>query len=1143
MRQIPSAISHGACHLLFTLLLSGLCSTAVWAQYRAGVQGVVTDSQGAAIVGATIRLTSKETNRTQETKSGDGGFYRFDHLAPGGYSITAEKSGFKKNLLENVLVEAEQTQGVNIQLNAGDVGETVTISGESLELRHTENPNIDGSITTREIQRLPQIGRDPLELIRLAPGVFGLGARTATGGSEGLPNSVGPGGSNDQIFATENRPGVTANGQRAEANNIQIDGVTAMSQAWGGAAVVTPNQESVKEVRVLANNYSAEYGRNTGAQVLLVSQNGSNALHGSFFFKRNTPGLNSEQDFTRAGTAIREDPQKVNQLLSQWGGSIGGPVRFPLFGLGGKRFYNGKDKLFFFFSYETIRRSSSQLDAQWIETPQFVSRINAVRPNTIASKILNFPGMTPPRVAGVQNRDCAFLGVNDPARCQAVSGGLDIGSPTGAIGQRVGPTGGGLDGIPDVQFVNLTIPDNTTAQQFNPRIDFQATAKDLIAFSAYLVPNTRTFNDAGGNKGRPGLDFTSARRNTVGTLLWTRTISPTMVNEARFNVTRWYFDEFQSNPNIGWGLPSANACFEQCVNFANHLGPGVFYQTTYNFRDTVSKVVNAHALKFGVDIISEQNNDQAPWASRPTFDFGNLWNFANDAPTNESAFFDPATGSFTSLAAYARAKYYGLFVQDDWKARPNLTLSLGLRWEYFSPLRSANGSITNILLGQNGSLLDARLKTGGALYNPDRNNFGPQFGFAWNPKSWDKIVLRGGFGVGFNRLPGSRMLDTRFNPPFFASFNFDAASGNILYGTASDINSFNYPINPAATLTLDPTTGIPLTGPPVSVNSTLQDVPNSYAYRYSLAAEYEVGGGWIGSLAYQGGAAHKLPRSVPYHLFVTPNPRLGSVNLLLTDANSNFNALLAGASRRFSKGLLFNSEYRWAKSLDTCSNDHDCRSTYPFDQSTEYGPSDFDVRHSFKATGVWSLPFFSNGKGLAGSLAGGWELSGILTASSGFPWTPVVGGSACGVAVAGGGVCPLRPIDQIRPAANGNLGNDTFLGAGQFPGGGLTYFIPPPSGSFTAPPKPGVGRNSLRGPGYFSIDMTAIKRFKLPSKSFLGENAGIEIRANAYNLLNRLNLTPFKINEDNTQVQHVDFGRAIHALSGRVAEVQVRFSF
>ncbi|HXG92550.1 MAG TPA: TonB-dependent receptor [Blastocatellia bacterium] len=1100
------------------------------AQFRASIQGAVTDPQGAVVSGATVTLLNKETNRTQQTTTGDEGFYRFDRLPPGNYTITVEATGFKKKVLDNVIVTAEQVQGVNVELEAGQVTETVTITAGATEQLHTESANVDGSLSTREIREIPQVGRDPYELIRLTPGVFGLGARSATGGSVGLPNVPGPGGSNDQIFATENRPPVTAAGQRVEANNFQIDGASAMSQAWGGAAVVTPNQESVKEIRVLANNYSAEYGRNTGAQVLVVSENGTNDFHGSLFFKRNTPGLNARQDFTREGTAIREDPQRVNQFLSQWGGSVGGPIL--------------KNKLFFFFSYERVGRSSTREETQWVETPEFVSLVHSRRANSIADQILSFPGMTPPRVASIQNRDCAFLGITDPSRCRAVSGGLDIGSPAGGIGQQVSSVGGGLDNIPDVRFVSLLIPDKTRAQQFNTRIDYQVTKDDLVAFSMYFVPNTRDFNDSWANRGRPGLDFNSSRRNTVGTLLWTRTLSPTMVNEARFNVTRWFFNEVQSNPNIGWGIPQINVCFEQCILFGTHVGPGVFYQTTYNFRDTVSKVVNAHGLKFGADIIAEQNNDRAPWAGRPTFEFNNLWDFANDAPRSESAFFDPATGAFTELAAYARSKYYALFVQDDWKFRPNLTLNLGLRWEYFTPLRSARDRISNLILGPNGSLLGARLKVGGDLFKPDRNNFGPQLGFAWNPDAFErKLVLRGGFGLGFNRLPGSRLLESRFNPPFFASFFFDRASGNILYSLASDLNSFGYPANPKATLTFDPNTGLPVTGPPVGISATLQEVPNPYAYRWSLGLEYEIGAKWVGSATYQGSADHKLPRLVPYHLFVTPNPRLGNVNLMLTDVNSNFNALLLGITRRFSRGLLFNSEYRWSKSLDTCSNDHDCRQTYPFDQSTEYGPSDFDVRHAFKAAAVWELPIFRNRSDPVGRLAGGWELSGIITASSGFPWTPVVGGAACSAVVAGGGVCPLRPVRQIRPAATDSTSNDTFLGAGQFPGGGLLYFTPPPSGSFTVPPRPGVGRNSLRGPNYFSIDMTALKRFRFPSMPILGENAGLEIKANAYNLFNRLNLAPFSANDDNTQIQHVDFGRALHALSGRVVEFQARFNF
>jgi hypothetical protein len=359
---------------------------------------------------------------------------------------------------------------------------------------------------------------------------------------------------------------------------------------------------------------------------------------------------------------------------------------------------------------------------------------------------------------------------------------------------------------------------------------------------------------------------------------------------------------------------------------------------------------------------------------------------------------------------------------------------------------------------------------------------------------------------------------------------------------AGDLNGFNYPVNPAAVLTFDPATGIPTSGPPINMNATVQDLPNSYAFRYSVSGEYEIFHDWVGTLTYQGSAARKLPRSVPYHLFVTPNPRINSVNLLLADARSNFNAMLLGLNHRFSKGFLLNGEYRLSKSRDNCSSDHDCKSTYPFDLSTEYGPSDFDVRHALKIYGVWNLPLFRERKDWVATLAGGWELSGILTASSGFPWTPVVGGSSCSVVVAAGGVCPLRPIAQIMPAATDSTSNDTLLGAGQFPGGGLLYFTPPPPGSFTTPPRPGIGRNSFRGPNYRSVDMTIVKRFGVPAH-VLGESAGFEIRYNIYNLFNRLNLQAFNANDDNTQIQNVAFGRALHALSGRTSEIQVRFSF
>jgi len=270
--------------VLFSLVLS---IPITQAQYRAGIQGVVLDAQGNTIAGATVTLTSKETNKANQSTSDSAGVYNFLSLPPGSYRIEAEMTGFKKKVLENVTVQAEQTQGVNITLEVGDVNEQVTVTADSAPAIDTETGNISGTLSTKEIQNLPSFGRDPFQLLRLAPGVFGDAAHGASGDSQNTPGSQGPGGpqANRGIFATENQVQVNANGQRNTANSFQVDGVSVNSLDWGGAAIITPNEESVKEVRVTANSYDAQFGRTSGAQVEVVSQNGTNEYHGSLFLK------------------------------------------------------------------------------------------------------------------------------------------------------------------------------------------------------------------------------------------------------------------------------------------------------------------------------------------------------------------------------------------------------------------------------------------------------------------------------------------------------------------------------------------------------------------------------------------------------------------------------------------------------------------------------------------------------------------------------------------------------------------------------------------------------------------------------------------------------------------------------------------
>ncbi|HKZ00697.1 MAG TPA: carboxypeptidase-like regulatory domain-containing protein, partial [Pyrinomonadaceae bacterium] len=497
------------------------------AQFKASVQGTVTDTAGAIVPDANVTLTNTETSQSETTTTSDGGFYRFSGLAPGIYTLTVEKESFKKRVVNDVKVDAEAVQGVDIQLEAGVITEVVTVSAENVGLE-TEDPNIRKTITNEEVLLLPQAGRDPYQLARLTPGVFGDGARAANGSAANLPNTSGPGGSNIGIFATENQVQISANGQRLSANNIQLDGTSVNSQTWGGAAVITPSQESVKEVQVTSSTYSAEDGRNSGAQIKVVTQNGTNDFHGSAFLKINDPALNAFNKFHGVSGVVPAVPTRVEEKFKTFGGSLGGPILH--------------ERLFFFFSYEGLRNNTNNTFTSLVDTPQFRQSIITARPNTLTARILSSAGVEP-RILQTLPITCATAALSVP--CQDVTGGLDIGSPGGVNGQYLqstNPSGGGFDGIPDLQFAELPNPSSFRGHQFFTRIDYNLSANDRLAFSSYFTPVTSTTSDRAAQS-RPQADINSNRFSYAIGFIYGRNISSTMLNEARFNITRWGFDE------------------------------------------------------------------------------------------------------------------------------------------------------------------------------------------------------------------------------------------------------------------------------------------------------------------------------------------------------------------------------------------------------------------------------------------------------------------------------------------------------------------------------------------------------------------------------------------------------------------------
>ena len=1156
------------------LLLAGVCFVVAlaFAQFRAGVQGTVTDSSGAVVQGAKVSVTNQETGKVIETQSNDNGFYTVSGLPPGRYTVNVSLAGFKTNLTKDLDVTAEAIKGLNVTLQTGGVSEQVEVNGDALPAIQTEDANLTGTISEQKVQSLPQFRGDPFELLRITPGVFGLGARDSGGNSANLPNYAGTGGSVFGIYQTENAVQVSANGQRVDANGYTLDGVSTNSQRHGGATVVTPNQESVKEVKVEVNSYNAENGHNAGAVVETVSKSGTNNLHGSYGFRLHSPGLNATQRWNGpTGT-----PQRDPQLIRNYFGSVGGPII--------------KNRLFAFFSFDHMRTSGTNRSQSWEETSNWIGNLPG---GSIAAQLfaVKGAGFTDPRAIAQSCSDLGLVpGPGGPTQqgcadssgangTPVVTGGIDLGSNTGSPGTIVSaPTGGGLDGIPDVQLLEYSgKPDTINATQFNGRLDFQATQKDLIAFSVYKSPFIKSFQPGGWVDGRQYNVFNTDAQHDAATALWTRTINGTTVNEARFNVTHWFFDELKGNPQAPWGLPTDDIDIPQhSIKAGFFSGPGIFHEATYSFRDTVSKVHNSHVLKFGFGFDREQNNNTNAWGAHPGYHFTNLWSFANDAPDRQNtSTFDPKTGNITKFPKYVRVSDYAVFGQDTWKVRPSLTLTLGLRWEYTTPLREKNNQLSRVVLGQGANTLaDIRIVQGGDLSQPDRNNFGPQFGFAWSPAKYgSRMVWRGGFGVAYTKVGEQRILNANGNPPSFVAADLSADPTNskccLIYAVSSNgTYSFDgYPANPVVELQFDPN-GLPLPTSPFfarpDINGPVQNLKTPYTYHYSLEMQYDLGPDWVTSLSYQGSQARKMQRTINYRLFgytvpqdpnCAPDPTnptkcdlINSVFLTRSDTNSSYNALLARITHRFSHGVELNANYRWSKSIDFCSYDENCgdNQSYPIDQNFERGPSDFDVTHSFTSYVTYELPFFKGRHDWLYTVAGGWKLGTIISLNSGFPWNPTFEytGATCDSLKLQGITCKLRPTAYLGRAGS-DYSTDTFKKTGgNFPNGPFAYFVPPPPGISV----PGVGRNSFRGPRYTGIDLSFGKRFTLPKVPLLGEDAGIEMKVNAFNVFNKLNLSPFGFNSDSTKIGTQDgpnpkFGQAQSALSGRTIEMQARFSF
>jgi hypothetical protein len=1147
------------------------------AQFRASIQGTVTDPTGAIIPGATVTLTDNSTNHTSTTTSSGSGVYTFNALPPDQFTLTVEAPGFTKKTLSNVQILPEQANAVNVTLNLGQTTQTVTVSGAQAAALDTETATLSGNIDSNQIQHLPSFNRDVFQLAQLAPGVFGDGSQGSGGGTFNLPGNQGPGGSGNSasgIFQTENGPQIQTRGGQYETNGITVDGISTVSAVWGGTSVITPSEDSVQDVTIVSNSYDAENGRFSGSNIQVTSKAGTNHLHGSAFFKASRPGLNAYQRWngyvagengssSPSAKGVNRDDERTNN----YGASLGGPI--------------WKNKVFAFFNYETSPESALSTGQGWYTTSAFNS--SAAAADSIAAKYLSYPGEGV-AASGLIAQTCSQIGLTEGVNCNTTPNGLDVGSPlTTGLGMQDLTYGGnsgtpgvgnGLDGVADLGFYNTLNPSTTSQAQYNGRLDAYATQKDHLFFTIYWVPVSSTFYNG---PVRSANFWHHSQVNDAFSLVWNHVFSPTLLNQARANAAGWRWNEVATNPQAPFGLPQDN--FDNTGSAAPQFfgapGPSNLNQWTYDYNDIVTKTLGRQNIKAGGELTRLYYLNNNIGAARPGFNFDNLWDFANDAPFFESGNFDHATGVPFANREDDRINMWGFFVQDDYKILPNLTVNLGLRWSYFGGMYTKQNNLDVLQFGSGANVLsDLNIRVGGNLYTPQKTNFGPQVGFAWQPKvSNGKAVLRGGFGINYNQNEIAILANGYGNPPNAVSASFTCpypytanptcAGNGILYETAGNVNSiFGYAPNPAAITTFGPD-NLPLGPQPISVTGFQANPKTIVNYHYSLQAEYQFPFQTVATIGYLGSQSRHLLTQANFNVIalahgITMNPKVNFIDYYSNTANGNYNGMTATLAHNFSHNFSAEAQYAWAKAMDENSGPYS-EDPYPFDVHAAYGRSDYNVQNAFKLFGLWQPIFFHGNDNWMEKVVGGWSLGGIFNVHSGFPFNPVY--NTTGPYYQGSGYGALRP-SAVLGGAGSKTSSDIFKGKvnPNYGGNATKYFAPPvyvqgPAFPATAPaPTPGIHRNSLTGPGYQDVDASLTKAFGLPKMPVLGDAARFEFRADVYNLFNKTNVNTADMDDTigsaapNGTITSINshFGipnNGNAALGSRTVQLQARFSF
>jgi hypothetical protein len=1126
-RKLPSFL------LLFPLVFA--CAPAR-AQFSASVLGTVTDASGAVVPNASVVLHSVDTGVDFPTVTNGSGIYRFSSVAPGSYTVVVKQKGFRESTV-GVTATTGETRGVDITLRPSGVESNVTVQTVASAINPDET-RVQTTISAAEIGELPLPNRDVQQLIALTPGVVGFQNES--------PNT----GYGSSIFAGSFSPSYSANGLGSNSNLYIIDDLPVMDVHTQGSALILPNAEMIGEVALQTQTYSVENGTAASLQTAFTTKSGTNSFHGT-------------ADYSYAGAHIGAAKDPFSQTVAPFHqdlilASLGGPIV--------------KDRTFFFGSIEKqVSEIGTAVATNPYFTPQFAKwALNAFPASGAAQGLVFAP---PTRDIGGTVRyanDPAYSGlaglcgsnqtVNQPAPYN-LPYNLPCDTPvyvTGAFFNQAQP----FDGL-----------------QWNVRLDqnFRG-GKDRI-YGMY----ERIDQKLGNLAERPALDAVTPSQNKYFSVNYVHIFNAKLINEVHFGNLRSINGSSLGDPRAA-SIPYLPILLDTAAGFQftfpfgqTPFGAQTNKAHTYAVRDTLTYVIGRHSIRAGYQFYrADAFQDSSQIYSRPFVPFyftdALSW-ISNTASASYSLYTIGASGQFTPQYYGASSRYNGVFIDDSWKVTPRLTLTLGLRYDDFGnpvPYGSTAQPFVPMFPGSGSTFQQQALSTTThithqAFTSAQALNVMPRAGFAYTPPGLKSTLLRGGVGLYENVLTPFQIAgNLPTQPPNRISLT---GYGQVPYGdfkTTTAPFGYAYPAFP--TFGIDPSGNVYSNAAKTTVyaanlNGFIPNLKPEKIINYSLGLEQQFAANLVFGLSYVGSHGYDLVygstgattgANADYNLataapgtaentIVRPTMEWGQINYGRNGLSSNYNEMVVTLRQHY-KTLSYQANYNWSRALQYAPTvaDPAQNSTYSIwnsinDPKSFYGPSSFDVTHSFSFAGAYEVPkLFSNG--FANQAASQWRVSTIIIAQSGTPFTVVD---------------PTKDYQYngsitLDSSTGGTPGFPNYVGAkrsgfsrSQARTGIFTksQFVDP-VGTGTMAVQTTQGANTFRNLGYFTVNAGLSKGFSVPLPRRT-EPAHLYLRGEAVNLLNRTNYQAF--GDDVTNA--TSFGLATSADQKRYLQIGGRFEF